>query len=68
MFVAWAFWQVNFTIKRSNWDGTGNEDMDGEEEKKDDEVRSRGAGRKRSSRALVLARVTRPHLPRSERS
>lgn len=58
VFGSWTFRQVNFTIKRSNWDGTGNEDMDGDEEKIDDEVCSSGARRKRSFGALVLAPVT----------
>lgn len=35
-FVFWRF-QVNFKVKRSNWDGTGDEQKE-EEEKKDEEV------------------------------
>lgn len=32
------FWQVNFKVKRSNWDGTGDEEKDAEEKKQDEEV------------------------------
>lgn len=32
------FWQVNFKVKRSNWDGTGDEQKDAEEKKQDEEV------------------------------
>lgn len=36
----YAFWllQVNFKVKRSNWDGTGDEQKEEEEKKQDDEV------------------------------
>lgn len=30
--------QVNFKVKRSNWDGTGDEQEEEEEKKQDDEV------------------------------
>lgn len=37
VFVTRRF-QVNFKVKRSNWDGTGDEEKE-EEEKKDEEVK-----------------------------